>query len=58
MTGMLPGDILTYNSYYFAYDSIIVCTGKYVSGGNKLKDVQISFVRDIATVMINARSAF
>lgn len=58
MTGMLPGDILTYNSYYFAHDSIIVCTVKYVSGGNKLKDVQISFVRDIATVMINARSAF
>lgn len=58
MTGMLPSDIFTYNSYYFAHDSIIVCTGKYVSGGNKLKDVQISFVRDIATVMINARSAF
>lgn len=58
MTGMLPGDILTYNSDYFAHDSIIVCTGKYVSGGNKLKDIQISFVRDIATIMINARSAF
>ena len=33
-----------------------MCTGKSEYGGNKLKDVQVSFVRDIATVMIDARS--
>lgn len=33
-----------------------MCTGKYVSGGNKLQDVRISFARDVAIGMIDARS--
>ena len=56
MSKILPGYIPTYDSDYFVNNSLIVCAGKSGSGGNKLRNVQLSFDKDIATVVINAES--
>lgn len=53
---ILPGYIPAYDSDYFVNNSLIVCVGKSGSGGNKLRNVQLSFDKDIATVVINAES--
>lgn len=53
---ILPSYIPTYDSDYFVNNSLIVCVGKSGSGGNKLQNVQLSFDKDIATVVIDAES--
>lgn len=53
---ILPGYIPAYDSDYFVNNSLIVCVGKSGSGGNKLRNVQLSFDKDIVTVVINAES--